>query len=803
MNKKRYIFRKNTGITIIALIVTIIVLSIIAGVTITYMSSGAIGEAQQLKSEAQRQNEIEIIRQRLSEIYAEKEGDYLVLADVVDVVKTLDGHEIEKSEVINPDDVELNAGYEYFLKAEGQEFLIDEIGGKIGGYSIKSDLNTIIARRLKYQMLGMINILGKFTLILNDTGAGTGTIGLSYKVNEGMFDVLRESSILSSLTDDAIEDAGIDVSTASNLEYTFQHTLQYSGIAGEKISFSLPDTLTTQVHMTIQGLADLYSGYVGHVDTDDLLEEIDLTQPITIDFYRINQNGLMLQGDNSEPINHFMSMEISSGFLGKKAMLSAEIDRSTGEVNTAGLCAVTEDKNRYGEPHPIGSFISSLTTPSDSSKGWGYKTNNDKAIFFSDIEGTSKAADFADKIRDLIDPIIETINELGSEGESPFTINPVFFDKLTEYMENVIQKSKLYIAYSGIYNGSTMEVDKSKMGSTMLYLYFKGSPKIYINLYELAELTVDEIGVNDNDISYTNKNINVYTLDWARLQESIYDKNDEYMDLSLKVAVKSINGENPNYSDTTSDISQEDLAILANSPDMYSSTRIFTQGSVNELVRAGDTIVISCKVYNEALSTKGGTAATAKVIAAYLPEGLEFDENNETNVQYGWTEESEGVLKTSYTADKVLEPFNPVKDENDNYIIDYEEIELVLKVIDSATNETKFETPFEIFDSEGPNGLQDIDSTPGNYLLAMANQIEDDNSHILLKLRTETTGNTGSLIGDIAEAIFAGLLDALSGVVNVFCNLMASFMDGGIKTFTIFFSTYPKTYTLVTMSQAL
>ena len=811
MKRNRIFFKRDTGITIIALIITIIILSIIAGTSIVYVNNGALGEAKRLKSEAEKQHEIEIIRQRLSEIYAEKEGDFLTLADVVDVVKTLDGNEVEKDEVIDAKEVELSAGYDYYLVAENQEFLIDEIGGTIGGYLIKKDLNAIIARRIKYQVLGLLNMIARFNIILNDTGSGNGTIGLSITINEGTFDILKESEILSTMVDGSLDDLNMKAGEIEGKEIVIPYTLQYEGIAGDTVQFTLPEGVSESIHMLLHTFSIMYAQFIGNVDTDDILEGVDFTEPINIEFFRIDEDGLMQKGDNSEPINHFISLEISNGFLGKKAILCSEISRLTGEANTNGLCPVTEDKDRYGEPHPIASFISSLTTPSDGAKGWGYKTSNDRALFFSNVEGTTRAPELADQIRDLVDPLIEMLNTFAEE-DSRFNVNPVFFEKLITYIETIVAKSKLYVGYSGQYVGGKMNVDEGKVGSTLLYLYFKGSPRIYINLFECAELSAEAVTDDGDDYQYSNSNIIAYTIDWSRYQSSIYDNKDAYMDLSLYAAPVTIGGRNPTYGAADNIISQEDLELLATNQDAYSSIRLLTQGSVSEPAKLNDELLINCKVYNEALTTKNGTVGTAKVLVGYIPEGLEFDENNETNIKYGWAKESDNVIKTSYLADKPIQPFNPEKNEEGNYVINYEEVEVVFKVKDVPASvnedEDKNETPhvspsFEIFESEGPDGIQDIDSTAGNLALAAVNFMEDDNDTVQFDLREDLVEQAETGEEKVGAIIVQFFRDAIVGAAQVILNGLMSFMDGGIKSLTVFITTYPKAYTLVTMSQVV
>lgn len=128
-------------------------------------------------------------------------------------------------------------------------------------------------------------------------------------------------------------------------------------------------------------------------------------------------------------------------------------------------------------------------------------------------------------------------------------------------------------------------------------------------------------------------------------------------------------------------------------------------------IAQGDLVTYQLTVYNE-----GNVVGKATQIVDYLPEGLEFVADNETNEKYGWQVEGNKAT-TNYTENTELKAFTGAS-------IDNTSVEIVCKV----TNGTAGNILTNIAEIAQDN-IDDIDSTPGTITSGVNSDYKGNNSN--------------------------------------------------------------------------
>ena len=190
-------------------------------------------------------------------------------------------------------------------------------------------------------------------------------------------------------------------------------------------------------------------------------------------------------------------------------------------------------------------------------------------------------------------------------------------------------------------------------------------------------------------------------------------------DLALQKFITALNDE---------EITDREPVISADSD----GNLVYSHTSESLSVGNGDYVTYTIRVYNE-----GDVDGYASEISDDIPDGLVFDPDNETNIEYGWvmydssgnetTDSSQAVtVKTTYLSKESSE---------DNLILaydseagvsstnpDYRDVKLVFIVDDSAVSSTTTTSERTLIntaeitentDADG-NDIYDVDSTPGN-----------------------------------------------------------------------------------------
>ena len=170
-------------------------------------------------------------------------------------------------------------------------------------------------------------------------------------------------------------------------------------------------------------------------------------------------------------------------------------------------------------------------------------------------------------------------------------------------------------------------------------------------------------------------------------------------DLSLRKFITEINDE-----DITNREPEVDVTELAAGT---STTAIYNHTKAPIAIETGDIIIYTIRVYNE-----GDVDGYATQITDHLPEQLEFIQDNELNIKYGWVQDTSNnkIIRTNYLSK------DNEQAEGDNLIyafngsdLDYKDVQIACKVIQTEPMPNKITNIAEITDFTNSNGEDVID----------------------------------------------------------------------------------------------
>lgn len=187
-------------------------------------------------------------------------------------------------------------------------------------------------------------------------------------------------------------------------------------------------------------------------------------------------------------------------------------------------------------------------------------------------------------------------------------------------------------------------------------------------------------------------------------------------DLALRKFITQVNTK-----EITTRIPTVDVGPLTDNSDQ-TTTAIYTHPKDPILVRNGDIVVYTIRVYNE-----GKLDAFAQEVKDNIPEGLEFIIDNEINIEYRWLlSNDEKEVSTDYLS-KERDENNVIKafDSDTMDTLDYKDVKIAFKVVEPDSSTRIITNIAEIKDDDG----NDIDSTPDND---KENEDDIDVEHIKL-----------------------------------------------------------------------
>ena len=245
MKNYRWLNQNNKGITLIALVLTIIILIILAGISINLIlgDNGLLGKAK----DAREQQTIESIREKLDIVkgsdYLEQEGNN----NIDTYFETLEKEKIEPYTVTNKQkmtdvigNVEVDNKYSYIVKIENNKNLKIEYEGKIGDVTREPDEITITIKGEKEQTTLPV------TLSANIKANGENVTSGKYVIN-------NTSNILGtedSLYTEKITSSNINV-ILEKVNTHYVHTLTIDRYGRKQETIKGPITVTTKYHTHI------------------------------------------------------------------------------------------------------------------------------------------------------------------------------------------------------------------------------------------------------------------------------------------------------------------------------------------------------------------------------------------------------------------------------------------------------------------------------------------------------------------------------------------------------------------------
>ncbi|MBR6033588.1 MAG: DUF11 domain-containing protein [Clostridia bacterium] len=244
------------------------------------------------------------------------------------------------------------------------------------------------------------------------------------------------------------------------------------------------------------------------------------------------------------------------------------------------------------------------------------------------------------------------------------------------------------------------------------------------------------VNVNEQEQPFVVVNKQIIPIE-ASKEVTVFRPN---FDLSLRKFITAINGVG-----LTGDASREPGTHLGNLVTGASTTATYIHPKNALTVKTNDLVTYTIRVYNE-----GNLDGYVSEITDYIPEGLEFVADNETNIDYLWRlSEDRTKITTNYLSRErddanVIAAFDK---EIPEPVIAYRDVQVVFKVVAPSTSNSILRNIAEITDYTDEDGeaVQDIDSNPdeakGNVDLTDYNPPEDnseyqedDDDYELLKL---------------------------------------------------------------------
>ena len=160
------------------------------------------------------------------------------------------------------------------------------------------------------------------------------------------------------------------------------------------------------------------------------------------------------------------------------------------------------------------------------------------------------------------------------------------------------------------------------------------------------------------------------------------------LDLTLRTFVTEVNGQEP---------------IKSRVPVLkYGTTIDYRHTKYPVRVDEGDSVVYTIRVYNE-----GKNNGKATEVKAYVPTGITVNLENETNARYGWELVEDGIYKTTYLEDKII-------DGNiGSGVLDYEDVKLSVVISEDSLESDLYKMIFA--EISGEEGLEKHNSDLCNY----------------------------------------------------------------------------------------
>lgn len=295
--------------------------------------------------------------------------------------------------------------------------------------------------------------------------------------------------------------------------------------------------------------------------------------------------------------------------------------------------------------------------------------------------------------------------------------------------------------------------------------------------YNNLKLIIVQNGDYDNAQVYNVNSTEIYKLERLIRDSEIYVQNiQKELDLSVRTFITQINRENIQAT-------REPIVIVQNGEYAYTHTKFPVY------VQSGDLVTYKIRVYNEGL-TKG----TAEKVSLYIPEGLQYVEDNKTNKDYKWNKETENKISTQYLKSKTINTgIGSLKYENIELVLQVKDVELVnedvrLVTIAEITSGTDADsTPNSIKESAKNDykQIESIESTSSSYI--KGHEDDDDFENVVLKGKVKVDytikiNQIDSISNELLNGAKFNLTDAQGNVLKTEQTINDGTLDFGIVT---------------------
>ena len=309
---------------------------------------------------------------------------------------------------------------------------------------------------------------------------------------------------------------------------------------------------------------------------------------------------------------------------------------------------------------------------------------------------------YAEEVTDYLPSELEFLPEHETNIEYEWNVSADGRTVTTDYLSSAKETEERQNLIKA-FDGTTLDYKEVQIACRV-----KEEAKANVNLTNLAEITADsdddrdstpdniEIPTDENLPGYKDDEINQ---DYVPGQEDDDDFEKVYVqdfDLALRKFISEVDGTQYDRAPSV------DLSGLTNG-----TTAIYNHTKEPVFVKRNSVIIYTIRVYNE-----GNIDGYAEEVTDYLPSGLEFLPEHETNIEYEWNVSEDGrTVTTDYlsSAKETEERQNLIK-AFDGTTLDYKEVQIACRVKEEASTDTKLTNLAEITEDSD----EDRDSNTDN-----------------------------------------------------------------------------------------
>ena len=248
-----------------------------------------------------------------------------------------------------------------------------------------------------------------------------------------------------------------------------------------------------------------------------------------------------------------------------------------------------------------------------------------------------------------------------------------------KYLENNFNTQRGWIK-----NGNKIENESIAEETINPYDKINSNSVNYIDIQVQFEVVQDEVPQNDLIVNTVKIDKNEKEDDKDNEgQDGDNNIDTEIIGLNRKLKTHDITVKK--FVDSINDVKQnKEVKAKVNEEGQI----VYTNDDIKTNVNLKDIVVFTIRMFNT-----GNQPMVGKTVTDIIPEGLEFIEDNQTNIDFGWQVEN-GVATTNYIEGQTIEGFKKENNAEPNYV----DVQIVCKVTgvnkqanDELTNTAKME----------------------------------------------------------------------------------------------------------------